>query len=108
MKTLVVDLDGTLCSNAGEDADYNSCFPYPHRISVINKLYDAGAKIIIDTARGNTTGIDWTDVTESQLQNWGVKYHTLRVGVKFSADYYIDDKAINDIDFFEEHFKKPL
>jgi hypothetical protein len=34
-----------------------------------------------------------------QLELWGCKYHELIMG-KPSADYYIDDKAIKDNDFF--------
>ena len=38
--------------------------------------------------------------TYDQLTSWGLKFHELRAGVKFAADYYIDDKAINSEDFF--------
>ena len=38
-------------------------------------------------------------ITESQLDRWGCKYHQLILG-KPSADVYIDDKGINDNDFF--------
>ena len=39
------------------------------------------------------------NLTKMQLDIWGCKYHDLILG-KPSADYYIDDKAINDYDFF--------
>jgi hypothetical protein len=45
------------------------------------------------TARGSTTGIDWTDVTARQLADWGVDYHELILG-KPHFDLLIDDKAI--------------
>ena len=57
-----------------------------------------GHTILIHTARGALTGIDWTKVTLKQLSVWGVKYHSLIMGKPF-ADYYIDDKAINVADF---------
>lgn len=97
-KVYCIDLDGTLCTH---EQDYNDAKPFLERIAIVNMLYDAGAKIIIDTARGNTTGIDWTDITEKQLKEWGVNFHVLMVGTKISADYYIDDKAINSNKFFE-------
>ena len=37
-----------------------------------------------------------------QLKSWGVKLnHTLRTGVKFGADIFIDDKGISDDRFFK-------
>ena len=38
--------------------------------------------------------------TEEQLRNWGVKYHKLYFG-KPRVDFYIDDRGINDMDFFK-------
>ena len=38
-------------------------------------------------------------ITESQLDRWGCKYHQLILG-KPNGDVYIDDKGINDNDFF--------
>ena len=40
-----------------------------------------------------------------QLKSWGVKFHTLRTGVKFGADLFIDDKGINDESFFSNKKK---
>lgn len=92
------DLDGTLCTNT--DGDYEKAVPFLDRIEVVNKLYDEGHQIKIDTARGSTTGINWTELTAKQLKEWGVKHHHLRVGVKLNADIFIDDKGISDKDFF--------
>ena len=96
------DLDGTLCSQ--QDLDYENALPFVKRVKHVNDLYDDGHTIIIDTARGSgaTKRKDWTEITEKQLEAWGVKYHDLRVGVKFSADVYIDDKADNADNYFEK------
>mgnify|MGYP003121784583 CR=1 FL=1 len=96
------DLDGTLCTQQ-EKHDYQNAEPYEARIQKVNNLYDAGNTIIIDTARGSgaTKGKDWYNITKNQLDHWGVKYHELRSGVKFSADIYIDDKAENVRDYFK-------
>jgi hypothetical protein len=93
------DLDGTLCTNT--EGDYESAVPFLDRIKVVNKLFDDGHTIKIETARGSGTGIDWNLVTENQLKEWGVKYHELRVGVKMHADIFIDDKGVSDNNFFE-------
>ena len=96
------DLDGTLCSQ--RYLDYQNAEPYYDRIEEVNQLYDLGHRIIIDTARGSgaTKGKDWWHITHEQLRMWNLKYHELRTGIKFSADYYVDDKAINVSDFFKK------
>jgi trehalose-6-phosphatase len=94
----VFDLDGTLCHTIGRD--YAGATPYPERIAVVNRLFDTGARIIIDSARGSLTGEDWFPQTDAQLIEWGVRYHLLRTGVKFYGDVYIDDKGISDKEFF--------
>lgn len=95
--TYCFDLDGTLCSH---EKNYIEAKPYHNRISLVNKLYRKGHTIIINTARGSTTGRNWETSTKEQLICWGLKYHTLYVGTKPTADYYIDDKAIHSDKFF--------
>ena len=94
------DLDGTLCTNT--KGSYENAKPYEERIKKLNNLFDDGNHIIIDTARGATTGLDWKGLTILQLNNWGVKYHELYVGKKLNYDIIIDDKAINDLTFFND------
>lgn len=93
------DLDGTICTNTY--GSYEQAEPFYDRIETINKLYNQGNTIIINTARGYTTGINWTKLTIKQLSEWKINYHELYVGKKINADLYIDDKAINDKDFFK-------
>lgn len=94
------DLDGTLCTNTYGNYDFAD--PFIERIQMVNKLYDEGHTIIIDTARGSETKIDWFGLTKKQLLQWGVKYHDLHVGKKLQYDIIIDDKAINDKIFFNQ------
>ena len=108
-KIYVVDLDDTLCRtemgigpDGKEGPQYYDSTPIQSRIDKINELHDSGAVIIIETARGNGSGKNWFFKTLFQLKDWGVKFDHLRTGVKFIADAYIDDKAINDKDFFEK------
>lgn len=93
------DIDGTLCANT--DGDYERAEPDFRVISRVNSLYESGHKILLYTARGATTGIDWRGLTEGQLGSWGLKYHALYMG-KPTADLYIDDKAINLRDWAAE------
>jgi hypothetical protein len=93
------DIDGTLLRTQG--SDYPGSQPISHRIALVNKLFEEGHEITLFTARGTVSGIDWRNLTEEQLSKWGVRYHKLILG-KPHADIYVDDKGINDEDFFLE------
>ena len=92
------DLDGTLCETV--KGDYAGAEPIVFNIRIVNGLHDQGHTIIIDTARGSMTGIDWYDLTKEQLESWHVRYHELYVGKKVAADVYIDDKGLRSETFF--------
>jgi len=94
------DLDGTLCSNTW--GDYKNAKPFDDCISQVNKLYDEGHTIKIFTARGMSSGTDWTNLTKEQLTNWGLKFHELIMNKKPSADIIIDDIAINAVEWRNE------
>jgi hypothetical protein len=88
------DLDGTLCCQT-YDNKYMEAVPIEKAIKAVNRLYDEGHTIIIDTGRGSTSKIDWEEKTRQQIESWGLKYHKLRVGQKIHADIFVDDKSIN-------------
>ena len=96
----IVDIDGTICTHTAKN-EYARAKPYEERIKYFNKLYDKGDEIHYWTARGSSSGIDWTDLTRHQLDVWGVKYTKLSLG-KPSYDRWIDDKAFNVDHFFSE------
>ena len=85
-----VDIDGTICSIT--NGIYTDAKPMMKRIRKINKLYAKGNTIIYWTARGSTTGANWVEFTNYQLDRWGCKYHELKVG-KPHYDLWIDDKS---------------
>tara|TARA_Y100001970_G_scaffold200242_1_gene243507 strand:- start:901 stop:1215 length:315 start_codon:yes stop_codon:yes gene_type:complete len=102
-KTFVIDLDHTLCHTVKDGNGrwrYFEAQPYYDRIDRVNDLWEDGNRIIIETARGCNSKINYYEDTFEQLRLWGLKFDLLRTGVKFGADYYIDDKAINSEDFF--------
>ena len=90
-KTLCFDLDGTLCTNTF--GDYEVAEPYASAIERVNGLAAAGHRILVFTARGTATGIDWGEVTRAQLGRWGLSYDELHFG-KPSADVYVDDRGV--------------
>jgi CMP-N,N'-diacetyllegionaminic acid synthase len=89
----VFDIDGII-TIFNSKLDYQNSKPNFNNIQIINKLFEDGNEIILFTARGYKTGIDWREVTKNQLAKWNVKYHELIFG-KPDADFYIDDKLIS-------------
>lgn len=104
-ETLVIDLDGTLCSQE-KTGTYHLAKPRKDVIKKVNELWQSGWKIIIFTARGmNTHDEDlelieelYRKLTISWLSENRVCYDILKFG-KPSADVYVDDKGVNISEF---------
>jgi hypothetical protein len=92
---IFVDIDGIICNNTY--GKYKEAEPIFENIKKINKKYDEGNEIILWTARGATTGIDWKKLTKDQMKKWNVKYHSLCFK-KPEYDIIIDDKAVTIYD----------
>ena len=86
----VIDIDNTICHTVG--SDYSHSQPIRQRISLVNQLYSNGHHITYWTARGSNSGQDWSRLTAQQLEDWGCRYHELRMG-KPAYDVWVDDKA---------------
>jgi histidinol phosphatase-like enzyme len=99
---IIIDLDGTICS---EERTYSRCLAKPkaNAVESVNELYDAGHTIIIYSAR---TWVEY-EMTVNWLSENGVKYHQLMMG-KPVGDYWIDDRAINFHDNWDEIRSKLL
>ena len=92
------DLDETLCATPSS-RKYDDAVPYHIVIERVNQLHDEGHHITIYTARGGTSKVDYNNLTKSQLKKWGVKYDLLIDKGKPDWDIFIDDKAINSIEW---------
>ncbi len=92
------DLDETLCATP-TSRKYADAVPYYPVIDRVNQLHNEGHHITIYTARGGTSKINHNELTTSQLKRWGVKYDRLIDTGKPDWDIFIDDKAINSIEW---------
>ena len=92
---IYVDIDNTIATpfKVGKTFDYIKHTPRQKQIKKINKLFDEGHEIVYWTARGSGSGIDWSELTEKQLKDWGCKYTRIETQKKPSFDLFIDDKA---------------
>tara|TARA_Y200000002_G_scaffold357632_1_gene340319 strand:- start:137 stop:463 length:327 start_codon:yes stop_codon:yes gene_type:complete len=101
-----IDIDGTICEDipmkGKTEATYRAQMPFEERIEEINRLYDQGHEIHYWTARGATSGKNWTELTTEQLKKWGCKYTALHMG-KPHFDIYICDKSYNSNQYFTQN-----
>ncbi|MBQ4231799.1 MAG: acylneuraminate cytidylyltransferase [Lachnospiraceae bacterium] len=97
----VFDIDGVI-AQYDPSLDYANVGPREKMVSAIRTLHEAGNEIVLFTARGYVTGIDWEETTKKQMEEFGVPYDELIFG-KPNADFYIDDKMI-DMDILEDYF----
>ena len=93
-----VDIDETICFYEEEIAldgkkDYSLAVPNQENIAKINALYDGGHTIVYWTARGSRSGIDWTEFTEQQLNEWGAKHHELHCDKPY-YDVFVEDRSV--------------
>ena len=98
MKVIYVDIDETICKRETSTDyltthDYSKAKPIKENIEKINKLYDEGHTIVYWTARGSRKQIDWSELTKTQLKEWGAKYNELRMDKPF-YDLFIEDKSL--------------
>jgi CMP-N-acetylneuraminic acid synthetase len=93
MPTICVDIDGVLATKTSGN-NYPDAKPMASNIDLVNQLSALGYRVLLFTARGSKTGKNWLELTERQLEAWGVSYTELHFGKPF-ADYYIDDRNIN-------------
>jgi|TARA_R110002020_G_scaffold174405_2_gene365868 hypothetical protein len=95
------DLDNTLVNTEG--SDYENSTPIPEAIEKVRKYHARGDHIIIMTARGSSSKKDWREFTAKQLDDFGIPYDQLIVGLKpGGVDVFVDDKAINALDWLAD------
>ena len=99
----VFDIDGVIATYR-DDLAYDKAMPNQKMIDIINQLHDWGNRIVLYTARGYVTRIDWREVTEKQMADWGLKYDEL-LFTKPNGDFYVDDKMM-DMAFLYKEFSK--
>jgi len=114
MKTLVVDLDGTLTFEM-PNTPYENVRPRQVEIARLREYADQGFRIAIHTARnmrtfGNSVG-RINAVTAPIIVEWlkrhEVPFDELYVGKPWCGDggFYIDDKAIRPSEFVEHNLE---
>ena len=113
MKSIVIDLDHTICiPNLDMPDTYHRYAKAKPVTEIIDKMKDLkynGFKIVIATSRrmvthsGDINKIieDVGQVTTERLKEHDVPYDELIWGKPYSSTYYVDDKAMTPSSFLE-------
>ena len=111
-KTLVVDLDDTICIPNHDEKDtyrkYGLAKPIPEMIDALKAARKRDYKIVISTARrmlthrGDINKVieDVDEITTTWLNEFEVPYDEIQYGKPYGV-YYIDDKAMLPYTFIE-------
>jgi len=111
-KTLVVDLDDTICIPNHDEKDtyrkYGLAKPIPEMIDALKAARNRDYKIVISTARrmlthrGDINKVieDVDEITTTWLNEFEVPYDEIQYGKPYGV-YYIDDKAMLPYTFIE-------
>ncbi len=77
-KTIFSDIDGTLIEQVRfEDLNPNVANVLPGVVEKMNEWYEAGHYIVLTTARPENL----REVTKLQMENAGIRYHQLVMGI---------------------------
>jgi capsule biosynthesis phosphatase len=113
MKTIVFDLDDTICfpdhSAKTSYEKYGLAKPNTEVIKEMQKLHEMNYHIIICSARRMVTHsgdvkkivADIGDITINWLAEHFVQYDEIQYGKPYSDTYYVDDKGMNLQDFIK-------
>lgn len=110
-KSLVVDLDGTLCPIKETNQSYEDLVPYKEMVNKIKEWKIEGFAIVIFTARnmktyeGNLGLINANTARKvtDWLDKWDIPYDEILFGKPWPGErgYYVDDRAIRPDEFIK-------
>ncbi|MFS3596801.1 capsular biosynthesis protein [Citrobacter braakii] len=118
MKSIVFDVDGTLCPIRKPDEDYSELEPFEEMISLLREYKSKGFYIILYSARnmntfqGNVCRI--AEVTGKQLMEWlerhDIPYDEMHLGKPWPGrgGFYVDDKSIRPDEFLKLSYEEIL
>ncbi|WP_455631049.1 hypothetical protein [Megamonas sp.] len=109
--TLVVDIDGTICSIKKKEERYEDLVPHKEILEKLNFYKNNGAKIVLYTSRnmnsykGNIGLINanTAKVLLKWLEKWNIPYDEIVYGKVWPGHrgWYIDDRAIRPREFLK-------
>ena len=117
-RSIVLDVDGTLCPIRKAGEDYSNLMPYPDMVKMVKEYRAKGFYIILYSARnmntfdGNVGRI--AAVTGKQMLDWldkhEIPYDEMHLGKPWpgKGGFYVDDKSIRPSEFLNLSYEEIL
>lgn len=117
-RSIVMDVDGTLCPIRKSGESYSNLQPYPEMIAQLREYRENGFYVILFSSRnmntfdGNVGRI--AAVTGKQMMEWldrhEIPYDELHLGKPWPGrgGFYVDDKAIRPDEFLKMSYEEIL
>lgn len=117
-RSIVMDVDGTLCPIRKSSESYSDLQPYPEMIAQLRDYREKGFYVILFSSRnmntydGNVGRI--AAVTGKQMMEWldrhEIPYDELHLGKPWPGrgGFYVDDKAIRPDEFLKMSYEEIL
>lgn len=92
IKNYLIDIDGTITEDVPNEEPERmvDCLPFPDALETINKWYDEGHQICFFTSRTE----DLREITETWLNRFGFKYHSVLMGKPRGGNYHWIDNHL--------------
>lgn len=92
IKNYLIDIDGTITEDVPNEEPERmvNCEPFPDALETINKWYDEGHQICFFTSRTE----DLREITETWLNKYGFKYHSVLLGKPRGGNYHWIDNHL--------------
>lgn len=92
IKNYLIDIDGTITDDIPNEEPERmvDCEPFPDALATINKWFDEGHQICFFTSRTENL----REITETWLQKYGFKYHSVLMGKPRGGNYHWIDNHL--------------
>lgn len=114
MKSIIVDIDGTLCPIKKANENYKDLIPYKKMIEKLREYQGKGFRIVLFTSRNMNTYNCNLDLInkftkpelELWLKEWNIPFDEIVCGKQWPGKegFYIDDRSIRPKEFLEHDF----
>lgn len=111
MKSIIVDIDGTLCPIKKANENYRDLIPYKKMIEKLKEYKEKGFKLVLFTSRNMNTyncNLDLINkITKPELElwlkEWNIPFDEIVCGKQWPGKegFYIDDRSIRPKEFLE-------
>lgn len=111
-RSIVVDIDGTLCPIKDAKQSYADLEPYPAMLAALRRYREDGWEIVLHTSRNMNTfegnlgriNVVTAPILLDWLRRWDVPFDEIHFGKPWPGHegFYVDDRAVRPDEFLRQ------